>query len=223
MSPRSIGIIGFDGVTASHLTGPADALAIAALDDGFGGRISCYRVWTIGPTTRPFTAESGWRFEPRTGLEEAPPLDTIIVAGGRGAREIGEPLAEWILGRACETRRLASICTGLYALAPTGLLDGREVTTHWRAARDLQERYPALRVNHKRRLIKDGAFHTAAGLSGGVDLALALIEEDYGPQVALSLSAATLCSISNQRRSLTKSDNERDSPSIDRFGSWCPG
>jgi transcriptional regulator GlxA family with amidase domain len=95
-----------------------------------------------------------------------------------------EIVAEWILSRSCETRRVASICTGIYALASTGLLDGREVTTHWRVVRDVAQRFPALRVNHKRRWIKDGSFYTSAGLTAPVDLALTWIEEDYGPQLA---------------------------------------
>jgi transcriptional regulator GlxA family with amidase domain len=101
---------------------------------------------------------------------------------------VQDRLAEWILQRSCETRRIASICSGIYALAPTGLLDGREVTTHWRWSRLVQERYPALRIGHKRPLVKDGPFYTSAGITGGIGLALALIEEDYGKQVAQSVS-----------------------------------
>ncbi len=188
MSPKTIGIIGFDGVIASHLSGPADAFTVAALEDGFGGRIPCYNVRTIGLTIKSFAAESGMIFHPQHSLATAPPLDTIIVAGGRGSlrRDIWEPLSEWLMSRAYETRRMASICTGIYALIPTGLLDGRQVTSHWRSVSDLRRRYPSLRIDHKRRLIKDGTFYTSAGLTGGVDLALALIEEDYGQQVALA-------------------------------------
>ncbi len=122
--------------------------------------------------------------------------------GGSGLHreEMCEPLAEWILSRAYETPRIASICTGLYALASTGLLDGREVTTHWRVAHELMRRYPSLRVNHKRRLIKDGSFYTSAGLTAGVDLALALIEADYGKQVALSVSQDLMLYLAPQNR-----------------------
>jgi transcriptional regulator GlxA family with amidase domain len=189
MRPKEVGLIGFDQVTATHLTGPADALSAAVLEDGFGGRIQCYRVWTIGLTKEAFRAESGMAFYPDTSLAAAPSLDTIIIAGGSGLRrpEIREQLTEWILGRAYETRRIASICTGILALAPSGLLDGREVTTHWRLARSLTLRHPRLRIDHKRRLVQDGPFYTAAGLTAGVDLARALIEQDYGKQVALAV------------------------------------
>ncbi|MEO7723865.1 MAG: DJ-1/PfpI family protein [Chthoniobacterales bacterium] len=173
MSPITIGLVGFDGVVASHLSLPVDVFAAAALEDGFGGRIPCYKLRIIGLTTRPFRAESGMIFHPQDSLDSAPSLDTIVIAGGSAARrlEIWEPLPEWLMSRAYETRRLASICTGIYALAPTGLLDGRAVTSHWRSASDLRRRYPALQVDHKRRLVKDGPFYTSTGLTGGVDLA----------------------------------------------------
>lgn len=220
MRAKEIGLIGFNGVIASHLTGPMDAFAAAVLQDGFGGRLPCYKVRIIG-LTPTFTAESGIVFHPKETLFSAPPLDTIIVPGGSGLHreEICEPLAEWILSRAYETPRIASICTGLYALALTGLLDGREVTTHWRAARELKRRYPSLRVDHKRRLIKDGSFYTSAGLTAGVDLALALIEADYGKQVALSVKQELMLYLSPQERPNEISlEADEESRPIDRFG-----
>ena len=188
MRPKDIGIVGFDQAIASHLTAPTDAFAAAKLDDGFGGHIPCYRVWTIGLTNKPVTTESGLIFQAETTLNNAPTLDTIIVAGGSGVQrpDVAMMLAEWILSRVRETPRIAAISSGIYALAPTGLLDGRVVTTHWRLASDLRRRYPNLRVDHKKRLVKDGSFYSAAGLTAGVDLALTLIEEDYGKPVAFS-------------------------------------
>src|SRR5207247_8850409 len=85
-------------------------------------------------------------------------------------------------------RRIASVCTGIYALAPTGLLDGRKVTTHWRFASDVARRFPSLNVDHDALFLKDGPFYTAGGITASVDLALALIEEDHGPRVALSVA-----------------------------------
>jgi transcriptional regulator GlxA family with amidase domain len=89
------------------------------------------------------------------------------------------------LPRTNQTRRIASISTGIYGLAPTGLLDGREVTTHWRFASDVARRFPNLRLDQKRPLVKDGPFYTSSSLAAAFDLSLALIEEDYGRQVAL--------------------------------------
>jgi transcriptional regulator GlxA family with amidase domain len=146
-------------------------------------------------------------------------LDTIIVAGGSGLRQpqVCNELAEWILSRAYETRRIASICTGIYALAPTGLLDGREVTTHWRFASDLRRCYPALRIDHKRRLVKDGPFYTSAGLTAGIDLSLALIEEDYGEQLALSVGRDLMMYLAERPNEETRPRDCASQP-IDRFG-----
>ena len=114
MRPKEIGIVGFDQVIASHLTGPTDAFAAAKLDDGFGGHIPCYRAWTIGLTNKPVTTESGLIFQPETTLGNAPTLDTIIVAGGSGfsGRTWRWRLAEWILSRVRQTPRVAAIRAG---------------------------------------------------------------------------------------------------------------
>ena len=186
MLAKRIGFLGFEGVTASHLVAPADAFAVATLDSGYGDPIPCYQTYTIGLTSEPFRTESGMTFTPDETLQTVPELDAIVVPGGKGLRrgETSEKIADWILTRANRTRCIATISTGIYGLAPTGLLDGREVTTHWRFASDVARRFPKLRVDHKRPLVKDGPFYTSASLSTAVDLSLALIEEDYGWHVA---------------------------------------
>jgi transcriptional regulator GlxA family with amidase domain len=188
MLAKRIGFLGFEGVTASHLVAPADTFAVATLDSGYGDRIPCYQTYTIGVTSEPFRAESGMTFTPDETLETVPELDTIVVPGGNGLRqtEASEKITDWILTRANQTRRIAAVSTGIYGLAPTGLLDGRKVTTHWRFASDVARRFPKLRVDHKRPLIKDGPFYTSTSLSAAIDLSLALIEEDYGYHVALA-------------------------------------
>jgi len=127
-------------------------------------------------------------FTPEETFEAVSEWDTIVVPGGKGLRkpEVCERIAEWVLMNANRTRRIAAIGTGIYGLAPTGLLDGREVTTHWRYASDVAQRFPNLRVDPRRSLVKDGAFYTSSGLGAAVDLSLALIEEDYGRHVALA-------------------------------------
>jgi transcriptional regulator GlxA family with amidase domain len=189
ITPKRIGVVGFDNVTASHLTAPADAFMSATLDTGYGGRVRCYEVCIIGLTGEPFRAESGITFTPQRTLETAPEFDTIIIPGGTGLRQptVNSQVCDWIVSRAASTRRIAAICTGIYGLAPTALLDGREVTTHWRFAGDLSRRFPRLRIHHKRQLMRDGQFYTSTGLTAGIDLSLMLIEEDFGPQVALSV------------------------------------
>jgi transcriptional regulator GlxA family with amidase domain len=188
MNPKRIGFLGFEGVAASDLTRAADVFAAAILDGGYGNRISCYHVCTIGFTSECFRAESRIVFRPDSIAETVPELDTIVVPGGKGLRRslVNERIADWILARVNRTRRVAAIGAGIYGVAPAGLLDGREVTTHWHYASDVARRFPNLRVDPRRHLVKDGAFYTSSGPHAAIDLALALIEEDYGRHVALA-------------------------------------
>lgn len=181
---RKIGIIAFDGIAALDLVGPADAFSAAKSDGALA-----YDVTVLSVSARPVTAESGIRFMPDSTLAQCDGLDTVIVPGGSGLRRaIGAKVSAWLKDNAPRFRRVASVCTGIYALAPTGLLDGRNVTTHWRFASDVAARFPALRVNSEAIFIKDGHFFTSAGVTAGIDLSLALIEEDLGTQAAMAVA-----------------------------------
>jgi transcriptional regulator GlxA family with amidase domain len=129
-------------------------------------------------------------FQPHTTLERSPAIDTLIIPGGKGTRDpqINRTVSQWIASRAGRIRRIASVCTGIYMLAPTGLLDGRIVTTHWKFAPDVARRFPKLKVDPDPLFLKDGKFYTAGGVTASVDLSLALIEEDHGPRVALAVA-----------------------------------
>jgi transcriptional regulator GlxA family with amidase domain len=188
MAPLRIGIIGYEQANALDLAGPAEAFASALRDNGKGKLERCYEVMIIGLTRRAFTTESGLVFQPTTAFATAPKLDTLIIPGGCGLRDvrINRKVAAWVRERAKTTRRVASVCTGLYGLAATGLLDGRRVTTHWRFAADAARRFPALKMNPNALFVKDGQFYTSAGVTAGIDLALAMIEEDAGSKVALA-------------------------------------
>jgi transcriptional regulator GlxA family with amidase domain len=115
-------------------------------------------------------------------------LDTILVMGDNQVRPASAGLLDYLRRSSKTTRRLGSICTGSAALAEAGLLDGRRVTTHWGHARDLQAAYPAIKVDEDRIFINDGPIWTAAGMSACVDLALALVEHDLGPEVTRLVS-----------------------------------
>lgn len=189
MTPIRIGIIGYDGLTALDLVGPADVFASVPRDPE-PGRPAPYEIVTLGARGRTFTTDSGLAFRASRTLETAPALDTLIVPGGAGLREprLNARVAAWVKARAGRFRRVVSVCTGIYGLAPTGLLDNRRVTTHWAFAADVARRFPRLRVEADALFVKDGPFYTAAGVTSGIDLALALVEEDFGPQVALSVA-----------------------------------
>ncbi len=140
MTPLRVGFIGYDQINALDVVGPAEAFASVLDDEG-----KCpYEVLVIGLTSRAFVAESGIAIRPACTLATAPKLDTLLIPGGCGLRvpEVNRTVATWIAGRAAETRRIASVCTGIYGLAATGLLDGRRVSTHWRFAKDVAARFP---------------------------------------------------------------------------------
>jgi len=190
MNPKRIGFIGFDGVVAIDLAGPADAFATARIREGRDQPSPCYEVVTIGLSNKPFVSDSGIVFAPQKTLKTAPALDTLIIPGGKGLQtpHINTMVSAFVKARSGHTRRIVSICTGIYGLASTGLLSGRKVTTHWRYAHDVGSRFPDLHVHDNAIFLKDGPFYTSAGATAGIDLSLALIEEDYGPRVALAVA-----------------------------------
>lgn len=189
MTQRRIGILGYDGLQALDLVGPAEAFA-AVHDNDDAPSEAAYDIVVVGLTRRRFQSETGLTMQADTTASNAPRLDTMIIPGGRTMRQTETSLktADWIRSRANSTRRISSVCTGIYGLAPTGLIDGRRVTTHWRFSRDVAQRFPKLRVESNALYIKDGRFYTSAGITAGIDLALAQIEEDHGPTMSLSVA-----------------------------------
>ncbi|HSE13144.1 MAG TPA: DJ-1/PfpI family protein [Rudaea sp.] len=190
MKTKRVGFLVYPSIQALDLAGPMDAFAAAVIEDGVGAPVRCYETVTIGLDARTVAAESGLCIKPRFTLRNAPRLDTLVIPGGAGMRDpaVGTRVAAWIRLRARQLRRIAAVCTGVYGLAASGLLDGRRVSTHWRFAQDLAQRFPALQVDAGPLFVKDGAFYTSAGITAGIDLSLALIEEDFGPSVALSVA-----------------------------------
>jgi transcriptional regulator GlxA family with amidase domain len=192
MGPKRIGFIGFDGVGTMEMTTAAAAFDCAEIQEGDRGPQQCYEVVIIGLSNKPFAATSGIVFKPHKTFKNAPPLDTLVIPGGKRLTllkpQIGKPIAAFVKARAGCTRRIVSFCSGIYGLAMTGLLAGRRVATHWRYAQDVARRFPELRVDDNAIFLKDGPFYTSAGATAGIDLALALIEEDYGPRVALAVA-----------------------------------
>jgi transcriptional regulator GlxA family with amidase domain len=117
-----------------------------------------------------------------------PALDTLIVAGAPGIRLPNAAETDFVRAALPVTRRLASICTGAFFLAEAGILDGRRATTHWYVSRELQSRYPKIKIEEDRIFIIDGSVWTSAGMTAGLDLALAMVEKDHGFDVARAVS-----------------------------------
>src|SRR3989442_4323983 len=172
MIPKRLGFIGFDGVVAIDLAGPAEAFACAEIPGGQNASRRCYEIVTIGLSNRPFVAESGLVFIPQKTFKNAPPLDTLVIPGGIGLRkpEIGKPIAAFVKARAARTRRIASVCTGLYGLAGSGLLAGRKVTTHWHHAQNFAHCFPELQIDDNAIFLKNGPFYPSAVPTAGIDL-----------------------------------------------------
>lgn len=185
---KTIGLLAYDDMQALDLAGPLDVFGGAnALAPG----AQPYGLCVLGLQARAVRAENGLSIVPECALVDAPPLDTLLIPGGMGARlaiDRDERLLTWLRGRALHTRRIVSVCTGVYVLAAAGLLDGRRVTTHWAYADDLARRYPALQVETDRLFLRDGRFATSGGLTAGMDMALALVEEDLGAPAALGVA-----------------------------------
>lgn len=181
-----VGFLVYEGVQALDLTGPMDTLGSA--NDRFTG--APYELLTIGRTVGTVRAENGLAITPEFSLDDAPSLDTLFIPGGAGSRVVNSNAAmlAWIASRAARTRRVVSVCTGIYILAATGLLDGRRATTHWRFAEDVRRRFPKVRLDTDQLYLRDGKFHTSGGLTAGMDLALALVEKDLGKAAALAVA-----------------------------------
>ncbi|MBA9002345.1 MULTISPECIES: GlxA family transcriptional regulator [Thermomonospora] len=180
---RRVVVTVFEGFQLLDLSGPADVFATADLLLRGGG----YRVDVAAVRPGTITAHGGVPVVAATALDEvAGPVDTLLVVGGlaASARPADRDLVDGIRRLAGRARRVASVCTGAFLLAEAGLLDGRRATTHWVAARALAARYPAVRVDADPIYIEERGVWTSAGVTAGVDLALALVAADHGPALA---------------------------------------
>jgi transcriptional regulator GlxA family with amidase domain len=169
-----------------------DAVGPLEVFNGAGRMVEdAYSIEIAGPSREPLRSSSGLTIIPDRAFSEVRgAIDTLVVAGGAGTLKIADDPAfiAW-LGRAAKrSRRVASVCTGSFLLAKAGLLDGRRATTHWASCWKLAERYPEVEVDADAIFVRDGDVWTSAGVTSGMDLALALVEEDLGREVALEIA-----------------------------------
>ncbi|QNE73676.1 helix-turn-helix domain-containing protein [Streptomyces finlayi] len=183
MKQRSVLVVLFDGVQSLDVTGPVEVFAGASRFPGV-----TYELRTASLDGAPVRSTSGLTLVPDTALADAPPPHTLLVPGGQGTREPEPALIDWLRGHAPHADRLVSVCTGALLLAETGLLDGHRVTTHWAFCDHLARTYPAVEVDPDPIFVRDGTLATSAGVTAGIDLALALVEEDHGREVALTVA-----------------------------------
>jgi transcriptional regulator GlxA family with amidase domain len=191
-NPRLIAIVAYPRVQSLDVTGPLEVFAGAQrLIEQTARRDHGYRLCVLSRDGRPLRASSGLLVTPDARLREAPtPIDTLIVAGGYGHADAAgdRELVDWIAHASTTVRRTVSVCTGAFLLARAGLLDGRRATTHWAAAHELQRLYPQVLVDPEPIFVRDGPIWTSAGVSAGMDLALALVEQDLDRDAALAIA-----------------------------------
>ncbi|WP_043618925.1 GlxA family transcriptional regulator [Nonomuraea candida] len=186
MNQRRVVFVVFDGFQALDLAGPHEVFQQAAR------RAGGYSCEVVAPLPGLVRAESGLPVHAGHGVATLAPdgVDTLVVTGGSGVYAVRHDpaLTGWVAAAGATARRVASVCTGAFLLAAAGLLDGRRVTTHWGRAGRLAEEHPGVTVDSDPIFIRDGRVWSSAGVTAGMDLALALVEDDLGGDVALAVA-----------------------------------
>ena len=185
---RRVVIVAFDDAQSLDISGPAEAFSIATRF--FKGD---YAIELVTPDGQPARCTSGLSLNADRSIDEVRgAIDTLVIAGGVGTDAVvaDERVIAWVRDASKRARRVTSVCTGAFVLAEAGLLDDRRATTHWADCARLAERYPQVAVESDPIYVRDGNVSTSAGVTAGMDLALALIEEDHGPEVALRTARA---------------------------------
>ncbi len=186
---RTVVLVALPGVQLLDVSGPLDVFAEANVQAGY----AAYRLFVAAGEPGPVRSSSGVRLMADRiidrDFDEA--IDTLLVAGCPNAAEVPAEgvVVDWLRRRAPTARRFGSVCSGAFFLAAAGLLDGRRVTTHWAVADALAQKFPFVIVDQDAIHVRDGQLRTAAGVTAGLDLALALVEEDLGREIAMRVAS----------------------------------
>ncbi|MEE6263063.1 GlxA family transcriptional regulator [Plantactinospora sonchi] len=186
MTSRRIVFVIFPGFQILDLTGPHEVFAQA------DRMASGYRLEIVASTGDPVRSSGGLTITPTSGIDtdDGGPIDTLVTVGGPGRTQAcaDRRLIDWLGAAAARSRRTAAVCSGAFLLAEAGLLDGRRAVTHWASCAELAERYPAVTVESDPIFVSDGAVWTSAGVTAGIDLALALVEADRGAETSRTIA-----------------------------------
>jgi transcriptional regulator GlxA family with amidase domain len=188
-----VAMLAYPGIQMLDVMGPLEVFSRTSRwlrDQGRPGD-DAYSIEILGLKRGPFRASSGLRLYADRRFDEVDRgIDTLMIAGGIGVQHYrrNPALLHWIQRQAGWVRRLASVCTGAFFLAEAGLLKGRRATTHWGSCAGLASSYPDVRVEPDTIFVREGAIYTSAGVTSGMDLSLALVEEDHGREVALAVA-----------------------------------
>lgn len=190
--PRRIVALAFTDVQILDITGPLEVFALATwLLAKQGAGDTGYAIELVADEAGPVTSSGGLQLNVQhtwRGFRGSP--DTLLVPGGLGTEAAARDsaLIRWLANTSQHARRVASVCTGALLLAEAGLLDGRRAATHWACARQLAQSYPKVQVDPDAIFVRDRNVYTSAGVTAGMDLALALVEEDLGRELALTVA-----------------------------------
>ncbi|HEX4152722.1 MAG TPA: helix-turn-helix domain-containing protein [Steroidobacteraceae bacterium] len=193
---KTIAILAMPGVQLLDVSGPLDVFAeanVQARAANMQGRTDAYALRVIASRPGPIRSSSGARLVPDMVIGEGfrEKIDTLLVAGSPNAPDIvpAAGVVDWLCKVTPGMRRFGSVCSGAFFLAATGLLDGRRITTHWAVADRLARAFPAINIDADAIHVRDGRLRTAAGVTAGLDLSLALVEEDLGRDMAMRVAA----------------------------------
>jgi transcriptional regulator GlxA family with amidase domain len=187
---RLIEVLAYPAVQLLDVTGPLQVFASANALMAKAGNAEPYEVRIVARDglTVETSAGVGLAVHPLPAIDAA--VDTLVIPGGDGVSAAAADgiLVDWVRRRAGQARRTASVCTGAFLLAATGVLDGRRAVTHWEFCAELARRFASVRVESDPIFVRDGSLWTSAGVTSGIDLALALVEEDLGRAAALAVA-----------------------------------
>lgn len=188
--PKIIHVLAFPNVQVLDVTGPLQVFASANDLARQQGLPLPYAVNVIAAQAEPVMTSAGLALVAAPLPAAETPCDTLVIAGGWGVYGAAEDpaLVEWVRQKATQARRMTSVCTGAFLLAASGLLDGCRVVTHWTRCEELARKYPRLQVEANPIFIQQGSLWTSAGVTAGIDLCLALVEQDLGRAVALEVA-----------------------------------
>ncbi len=183
-------ILAFPGVQPLDVVGPHEVFACANQVCAAAGRPQPYDVAVYSADGAPVVTESGLQFATTALPSATRRLDTLVLPGGNGVFAAADDaaLVRWVATAALASRRVATVCTGSFLAAKAGLLDGRRVTTHWARADRLQADHPDVQVDPDPIYVRDGNLWSSAGVTAGIDLCLALVEDDLGHEVAQTIA-----------------------------------
>jgi transcriptional regulator GlxA family with amidase domain len=222
---RQILVLAVEGCQSLDVLGPVEVFHCASRFVP-----GAYRLQVVAPTGAGMvTMSNGVRLGVAPLPERPPAHDTLLVAGGRGTREaVGDAaLVAWVAHASSRADRTAAVCTGAFLLAAAGLLDGRRATTHWRYCEALARRYAQVDVDPDPVFVRDGPVWTSAGVTAGIDLALALVEDDLGAAVALAAARELVVFLKRpggqSQFSSTLSAQQAARPALRGLQSWIAG